>query len=107
MLNLRWSWNAGTAGLFASIDPDAWEASGGDPVAMFSAMGPDRLAALAADDGFCARLSACSDDLRDYLTGPHWYQQARELAGPAAREGEAGETGGGRPGGIAPRTAAP
>ena len=34
MLNLRWSWHGPTADLFASIDPAAWEASGGDPIAM-------------------------------------------------------------------------
>ena len=49
MLNLRWSWHAPTADLFASIDPDAWQASGGDPIALLSALPPDRISALAAD----------------------------------------------------------
>src|ERR1700753_3620963 len=30
MLNLRWSWHPETVELFASIDPAAWAASGGD-----------------------------------------------------------------------------
>ena len=38
MLNLRWSWHPETAELFASIDPAAWTAAGGDPVAMLSSL---------------------------------------------------------------------
>jgi starch phosphorylase len=78
MLNLRWSWHSETADLFASIDPEAWEASGRDPVAMLSSLQPDRLAALAADPGFLSRLGAAADDLHDYLNGPRWYQRVRD-----------------------------
>jgi glycogen phosphorylase len=78
MLNLRWSWHPETADLFASIDPEAWEASGRDPVAMLSSLQPDRLAALAADPGFLSRLGAAADDLHDYLNGPRWYQRVRD-----------------------------
>ena len=38
MLNLRWSWHRPAADLFASIDPAAWAASEGDPIAMLSAL---------------------------------------------------------------------
>ena len=50
MLNLRWSWHGPTADLFASIDPAAWRAAGGDPIAMLSALPSARIAALAADE---------------------------------------------------------
>ena len=56
MLNLRWSWHQPTVELFESIDPVAWAASGGDPVAMLSSMRPGKLAELAADEGFLRRL---------------------------------------------------
>ena len=52
MLNLRWSWHRPTADLFASIDPAAWWASGGNPVAMLSVLPSARIAALAADGEF-------------------------------------------------------
>ncbi len=95
MLNLRWSWHSPTVELFASIDPAAWEASGGDPVAMVSSLRPDRLAALAADHDFLSRLAAAARDLDDYLTGPRWYQRVRAERQAAAGAGEAaGETGG-------------
>ena len=73
MLNLRWSWHAPTADLFASIDPAAWQASGGDPIAMLSALPPERIAALAADPRFGARLAEAELDLREYMSGPRWY----------------------------------
>ncbi|HEY6311133.1 MAG TPA: alpha-glucan family phosphorylase [Streptosporangiaceae bacterium] len=88
MLNLRWSWHAPTADLFASIDPAAWQASGGDPIAMLSALPPERIAALAADPGFAARLAEAEQDLREYMSGPRWYAGSgldpKAEAGPAA-----------------------
>ncbi|HLH59429.1 MAG TPA: alpha-glucan family phosphorylase [Streptosporangiaceae bacterium] len=78
MLNLRWSWHSETADLFESIDPEAWQASGADPVAMLSALQPARLAALAADQDFLRRLHAAVRDLEDYLAGPRWYQHVRD-----------------------------
>ena len=81
MLNLRWSWHAPTADLFSSIDPAAWQASGGDPIAMLSALPPERISALADDDDFLGRLHAAEQDLREYLSGPQWYADAG-LAGP-------------------------
>jgi glycogen phosphorylase len=74
MLNLRWSWHAGTRELFASIDPPSRELAEQDPVTLLSRVPQDRLARLAADPEFLDRLRAASDDLRDYLTGPRWYQ---------------------------------
>src|SRR5579875_130396 len=89
MLNLRWSWHPETVELFASIDPAAWAASGGDPVAMLSSLRPEKLAALAADQGFLDRLHAAARDLDAYLTGPRWFQQVQE--NPSA-EADAGSS---------------
>ncbi|HEY3733894.1 MAG TPA: alpha-glucan family phosphorylase [Streptosporangiaceae bacterium] len=74
MLNLRWSWHAGTRQLLASIDQDRWERSGHDPVAMLGDVPPARLDELAADGPFLHALGAASADLHDYLAGPRWYQ---------------------------------
>src|ERR1700761_4236895 len=74
MLNLRWSWHQPTVELFESIDPAGWTASGGDPVAMLSSMGPAQLAALAANEAFLRRLDAALADLRSYTGEPRWYQ---------------------------------
>jgi len=92
MLNLRWSWHGPTAELFASIDPEAWTASGHDPVAMLSALPPARLAELAADSGFLARLGEAERDLAQYMTEPRWY----------ATDGPAGASAGSGDGSQAP-----
>ncbi len=85
MLNLRWSWHAPAADLFASIDPDAWQAAGGDPIAMLSALPPERISALAGDADFLGRLHEAEQGLRDYMSGPRWYADAGlGEAGPAA-----------------------
>ena len=74
MLNLRWSWDAGTRELFASIDPAYSKLAEQDPVALLGRVSRERLATLAADPEFLERLSAASVDLADYLTEPRWYQ---------------------------------
>ena len=74
MLNLRWSWHAETRELFRSIDPASRELAEQDPVALLARVAPGRLAELAADGDFLARLAAATSDLRGYLTGPRWYQ---------------------------------
>jgi len=85
MLNLRWSWHAPTADLFASIDPAAWAASGGDPIAMLSALPPARVSAIAADPRFLSALGEAEQDLRRYMSDPRWYSDAGlTQAGPAA-----------------------
>ena len=76
MLNLRWSWHAPTADLFASIDPAAWAASGGDPIAMLSALPPARISALAADPRFLGALREAEQDLNRYMSDPRWYAEA-------------------------------
>ena len=78
MLNLRWSWHRPTADLFASIDPAAWRASGGDPVAMLSALPSARIAALAADGEFLGRLAEAERDLGRYMSEPRWYAEEGE-----------------------------
>jgi glycogen phosphorylase len=85
MLNLRWSWHGPTAGLFASIDPAAWQASGGDPIAMLSALPSARIAALAADQGFLHRLGEAERDLAQYMSEPRWYAAGGPAgSGPAS-----------------------
>jgi glycogen phosphorylase len=84
MLNLRWSWHAETLDLFAAIDPAGWERAQHDPVALLAEVPPERLAELATDRRFLRRLGDAVDDLREYRTGPRWYQADPGLAGAPA-----------------------
>ncbi|MEV8530922.1 alpha-glucan family phosphorylase [Streptomyces sp. NPDC051211] len=85
--NLRWSWHAETRELFQSVDPEGWQAAGGDPVRLLGTVSAHRLQELTRDRRFLRRLAAASADLDDYLTGERWYQtQPPQAAGelPAA-----------------------
>ncbi|MDV3127942.1 glycosyltransferase family 1 protein [Mycobacterium sp. 21AC1] len=74
-VNLRWSWDKPTQDLFAALDPELWQQTGADPVALLGAVSPKRLDELAADESFLARLDERAADLDNYLTRPLWYQQ--------------------------------
>ncbi|MFC7219029.1 alpha-glucan family phosphorylase [Streptomyces polyrhachis] len=74
--NLRWSWHPETRALLESVDPEAWRATGGDPVRLLGGVPRERLDALAADPDFLRRLDATATALRDYLSQPRWYQRA-------------------------------
>ncbi|WP_031006125.1 alpha-glucan family phosphorylase [Streptomyces sp. NRRL F-5727] len=80
--NLRWSWHEPTRALFDSLAPAGL--AGADPVRVLGALEAPRLAALATDRDFLARLTAAADDLDAYLTRPRWYQERGSGDGPAA-----------------------
>ncbi|GLZ55883.1 alpha-glucan family phosphorylase [Actinomycetospora sp. NBRC 106378] len=77
--NLRWTWHGPTQDLFAAVDETAWRRGGGDPVRLLGEVSPGRLAALAEDDAFVARVREIADDLRSYLSEPRWYQGRQDL----------------------------
>lgn len=68
--NLRWSWHGPTQDVFAALDPVRWQEIGRDPVRMLGEVPRERLAELAADARYCARLDAVAADLRAYLERP-------------------------------------
>ncbi|MFN2523406.1 MAG: alpha-glucan family phosphorylase [Mycobacteriales bacterium] len=74
VMNLRWSWHPTSLDLFASVDPETWDAVNQDPVRLLGEVSPERLAQLAVDEDFLARLQATHEDLQTYLTTPKWYQ---------------------------------
>jgi len=76
--NLRWSWHPESIDLLESVDPELWLESHGDPARLLGGVSTDRLAALAKDRRFIRRLQDVSDDLRDYLEHPRWYQRQLE-----------------------------
>jgi starch phosphorylase len=77
--NLRWSWHPESLDLLESVDPELWAESHGDPARLLGGVSTERLAALAKDRRFLRRLQDVSDDLRDYLEQPRWYQRQQEL----------------------------
>ncbi len=76
--NLRWSWHGPTQDLFASLDPDAWERAGHDPVRLLGEIPTERFEALAGNADTVVTVRELADDLQAYLTGDRWYQVQRE-----------------------------
>ncbi|MFW6092129.1 MAG: DUF3417 domain-containing protein, partial [Actinomycetota bacterium] len=74
--NLRWSWHRPTQDVFAAVAPELWDEVGHDPVKLLGQVPRDRLAELAGDEAFLARVREAHQDLRSYLTGARWYQDA-------------------------------
>lgn len=72
--NLRWSWHLPTRELFEELSPGQWEATGHDPIAVCGTLDAGRIAELAADEAFLARVNALVDDLHAYIREPRWYQ---------------------------------
>ncbi|MBM4438024.1 MAG: DUF3417 domain-containing protein [Actinobacteria bacterium] len=71
--NLWWAWRLPARDLFRRLDPDAWQATLHNPVAMLSVIPRERLAARAADAAFVAELQREHEALMRYL------QRAGEL----------------------------
>jgi len=74
VMNLRWSWHPSSMDLFEAVDPVLWSSCRRDPVRMLGAVSAERLAALARDEQFLARLQTAAEDLHRYLHEPRWYQ---------------------------------
>ena len=72
--NLRWSWHLPTARLFHDINPEAWEASGHDPVQFLGSVTREQLQRIAANQELVARIRDLGEDLDRYLSEPRWYQ---------------------------------
>jgi hypothetical protein len=73
-MNLRWSWDERTRDLFRWVDPDAWEVTVHDPVALLARVSQARLAELEADPAFRSYLTEVHDALVRYSTRDRWFQ---------------------------------
>ncbi len=74
-MNFRWSWHHETRDLFRSIDKDLWDLSHHNPIEFLYSIDRERLARLATDSVFLAKLKACEKDLDDYLAAETWYSR--------------------------------
>lgn len=72
--NLRWCWHPASQDLFADIDRALWAKVGGDPLKLLGEVSVERLAELAGDEQFLARMHDLAADLDLYLSEPRWYQ---------------------------------
>ncbi|MGM9785487.1 MAG: alpha-glucan family phosphorylase [Candidatus Cryptobacteroides sp.] len=65
--NLWWCWNESAKNLFQSVDPQAWQASGQNPIAMLDRVSLKRYQKLEKDTQFLADLKAVTDEFNEYM----------------------------------------
>jgi len=70
--NLWWCWDHDAISLVRRIDPDLWESSGHNPVAMLSLVSQERLGELAGDDGFLAHYERILQVFDEYMGSETW-----------------------------------
>ena len=61
--DLRWTWRPTVRALFRSIDPELWESTSEDPIALLDRVSSERLEALARDADFANRLAALRSEM--------------------------------------------
>lgn len=71
--NLHWTWDTDLKALFPRLDPEAWEASGHDPVHTLEMISLERWAALAADPGVVDDVARAAARLDSALTSDRWF----------------------------------
>jgi starch phosphorylase len=72
--NLWLSWNFDAVSLFIRIDPDAWMASGQNPVKMLGMVSQERFDQLVQDDSFIASVNDVKTRFERYKKGEAWYK---------------------------------
>jgi glycogen phosphorylase len=73
-MNLRWSWDNRARDLFRWVDPDAWDASGGDPLKVLGTVSRQRFDALAGDRAFMEFLREVHLEFVHYVESERWFQ---------------------------------
>jgi glycogen phosphorylase len=64
--NIWFSWNLEAIDLFRSVDPNLWEETGHNPLALLGRVSSGRLRELLEDDGFLLEMDRISAELRRY-----------------------------------------
>ena len=78
--DLSWTWDRDTQGLFAAIDPDLWRRAPENPWLILKTSSRERLARLAADGDYVARVERVVHARRRGLTAPGWFAGAHPEA---------------------------
>src|SRR5471030_1782889 len=81
--NYYWTWDHEVRDVFRSIDRDFLDSTDHNPVLFLNGLSKDRLAKLAADKVFIARLNQCCQRLESYLSEETWFDKAYPEIGRA------------------------
>jgi starch phosphorylase len=73
-LDMRWSWNHATDGVWRVLDPELWEITH-NPWVVLQTVSHDRIKCVLADDAFRKHVDALVQSRRQMLDQPAWFQQ--------------------------------
>src|SRR6267378_4143570 len=80
--NYWWSWSADGAGVYRDLDAELWDEVEHNPRLLLSRVSEYRLAEMATDPVFKARISKLAKQFDDYLVAPPIFQAGK--TGPTA-----------------------
>ena len=72
--NLWWSWSQEAIRVLSSMDPQAWSASGRNPLRFLSALSPEQLVELAGDRKLTDRIAAVLSQFDHYRKRQSWFE---------------------------------
>ena len=73
-LDMRWSWNHATDGVWRVLDSELWEITH-NPWVVLQTVSRDRIECVLADDAFRKHVDALVQSRRQMLEAPAWFQQ--------------------------------
>lgn len=74
--NLWWTWNCDAAEMFGMIDPELWERTGKNPVALMRAVGSRRLNALLEEQDFIEKYDSIVNKFDAYMNADDtWFNK--------------------------------
>jgi starch phosphorylase len=73
-LDMRWSWNHSTDGVWRVLDPELWEITH-NPWVVLQTVSRDRIECVLADTAFRKHVDALVQSRRQMLDEPAWFQQ--------------------------------
>ncbi|MEW6348759.1 MAG: alpha-glucan family phosphorylase [Thermodesulfobacteriota bacterium] len=72
-MNLWHSWNPEVARLFQTLDPDLWERTGHNPVALLAGLAPERVEEILGDDLLMDRIRDADREFEAYTSDTRFY----------------------------------
>ena len=76
-MNLRWSWDDRARDLFRWVDPNVWEATGGDPLKILGNVSRHRYEELMNDRAFMEFMRDVQLEFQHYMESERWFQNRR------------------------------
>jgi starch phosphorylase len=79
--NLAWAWLPAVRRPFQLLEPERWEATGGNPVALLHALGPHAVERRLQDPELLAALEEARAALASEIEGPTWWARTQAEEG--------------------------